>query len=201
MKDTKIAWTDATWNPVTGCTKVSPGCDHCYAEAVAERFRGGKAFPHGFDVTLHPDRLDAPRHWRKPKRIFVNSMSDLFHKDIPDEFLVDVWATMLRYAAAHIPDFDQAAAPNGAQDQDPGAHASAEYLARDQRGESNNGGQPHPAAPEHLLAARCVKALHLGGAVARPYQPVVVAAHEWAGLWLPPSDFMVHCGRGVRQGP
>ena len=94
MKDTKIAWTDATWNPVTGCTKVSPGCDHCYAEAVAERFRGGKAFPHGFDVTLHPDRLDAPRHWRKPKRIFVNSMSDLFHKDIPDEFLVDVWATM-----------------------------------------------------------------------------------------------------------
>ena len=87
----KIEWTDATLNPVTGCTKVSPGCDHCYAERMHERFNGPGSFA---AVTLHQDRLDAPLRWRKPRRVFVNSMSDLFHRDVPDEFISQVWATM-----------------------------------------------------------------------------------------------------------
>lgn len=94
MNATAIEWTDRTWNPVTGCTKVSPGCDNCYAESIARRFAGGKAFPNGFDVTLHWDRIEAPLRWRKPARVFVNSMSDLFHDDIPHSFLIDVFATM-----------------------------------------------------------------------------------------------------------
>jgi protein gp37 len=73
---TGIAWTDATWNPVTGCTKVSPGCAHCYAEALSKRF--GRSF----EVTLHPERLDEPLHWRKPRRVFVCSMADLFHEQV-----------------------------------------------------------------------------------------------------------------------
>jgi protein gp37 len=93
---TGIEWTDATWNPVTGCTKVSPGCDHCYAETFAERFRGtpGHHFENGFDVTLRPERLDQPLKWKKPRRIFVNSMSDLFHESIPDEYIARVWTVM-----------------------------------------------------------------------------------------------------------
>lgn len=92
----KIEWTDATWNPVTGCTKVSPGCDHCYAETFAERWRGtpGHHFENGFDVTLRPERVQQPLKWRKPRKVFVNSMSDLFHDDIPDEFIANVFATM-----------------------------------------------------------------------------------------------------------
>lgn len=89
---TGIEWTDKTWNPVTGCHKVSPGCAHCYAEAVTQRFghNGGK-----FDeVVLHPDRLDQPLRWRKPSRVFVNSMSDLFHKDVPRDFIRKVFAVM-----------------------------------------------------------------------------------------------------------
>jgi protein gp37 len=91
-----IEWTDATWNPVSGCTKVSPGCDHCYAETFAERWRGtpGHYFENGFDVTLRPDKLDQPLRWRKPRRVFVNSMSDLFHEAVPDEFIAKVWAVM-----------------------------------------------------------------------------------------------------------
>lgn len=91
-----IEWTDATWNPVTGCTKVSPGCDHCYAETFAERWRGipGHYFENGFDVTLRPERLDQPIRWRKPRRIFVNSMSDLFHDDVPGEYIAQVFAAM-----------------------------------------------------------------------------------------------------------
>lgn len=91
-----IEWTDATWNPVTGCTKVSPGCDHCYAETFAERFRGtpGHHFEQGFDLILRPERLDQPLQWKRPRRIFVNSMSDLFHDDIPDSFVAEVFATM-----------------------------------------------------------------------------------------------------------
>jgi protein gp37 len=91
-----IEWTDATWNPVTGCTKVSPGCDHCYAETFAERWRGtpGHHFENGFDVTLRPERLDQPMRWKRPRRIFVNSMSDLFHDDIPDEYIAKVFAAM-----------------------------------------------------------------------------------------------------------
>ena len=93
---TGIEWTDATWNPVTGCTKVSPGCDHCYAETFAERWRGtsGHHFEQGFDVRLWPDRLGIPLRWKKPRRIFVNSMSDLFHESIPDEYITQVFATM-----------------------------------------------------------------------------------------------------------
>ena len=90
-----IEWTDATWNPVTGCTKVSPGCAHCYAETIAERFRGTPAFPEGFDVQLREHKLELPKRWRKPRRIFVNSMSDLFHEDIPAEYIRDVYTTML----------------------------------------------------------------------------------------------------------
>ena len=90
----KIEWTDATWNPVTGCTKVSEGCDHCYAETIAHRFAGTAAYPNGFDVTLRPERLDQPLRWKRPRRIFVNSMSDLFHEDVPLEFIKDVFRVM-----------------------------------------------------------------------------------------------------------
>jgi len=92
-----IEWTNATWNPVTGCTQVSPGCDHCYALAFAERFRNvpGHPYEQGFDLKLWPGRLDLPAKWKKPRRIFVNSMSDLFHKDVPDDFVLDVFRTMI----------------------------------------------------------------------------------------------------------
>lgn len=95
-----IEWTDATWNPVTGCTKISPGCANCYAETFAERFRGvpGHPYQQGFDLKLWEERLTLPLTWRKPKRIFVNSMSDLFHKDVPLEFILRVFETM---KAAH----------------------------------------------------------------------------------------------------
>src|ERR1017187_9824910 len=84
-----IEWTDATWNPVTGCTKISPGCDNCYAARFSERFRGvpDHPFETGFDLTLRPQRLLQPFEWKKPRMIFVNSMSDLFHKDIPAAYL------------------------------------------------------------------------------------------------------------------
>jgi protein gp37 len=100
---TAIEWTDATWNPVTGCTKISSGCDHCYAERFSERFRGtrGHPFEAGFDLTLRPERLDQPLHWRQPRMIFVNSMSDLFHKEIPREFIGQVFDTM-EHADWHI---------------------------------------------------------------------------------------------------
>lgn len=92
----KIEWTDTTWNPVTGCTKVSPGCDNCYAETFAERWRGtdGHYFEQGFDVQLRPGKLTEPLRWRKPRRVFVNSMSDLFHKDVPTEYIARVFAVM-----------------------------------------------------------------------------------------------------------
>ena len=95
---TGIEWTDATWNPVSGCTKVSPGCDNCYAERFAERFRGVPAHPfeHGFDLTLRPHKLAEPLTWKRPRRVFVNSMSDLFIKDIPAAFLDRVFDTMER---------------------------------------------------------------------------------------------------------
>ncbi|MFE9127047.1 DUF5131 family protein [Streptomyces sp. NPDC007148] len=93
---TKIEWTDQVWNVVTGCTKVSPGCDNCYAETFSERFRGtaGHHFENGFDLTLRPERLTLPLKWRKPRRVFVNSMSDLFHKDIPDDHIARAFAIM-----------------------------------------------------------------------------------------------------------
>ncbi|MCC6652828.1 MAG: phage Gp37/Gp68 family protein [Candidatus Eisenbacteria bacterium] len=91
-----IEWTDATWNPVTGCTKISPGCKHCYALTFSERFRGvpGHPFEQGFDLRLWPERLQLPLAWRKPRRIFVNSMSDLFHERVPDAFILSVFDTM-----------------------------------------------------------------------------------------------------------
>ena len=91
-----IEWTDATWNPVTGCTKISRGCDNCYAERFSERFRGvpGHPFSAGFDLTLRPERLDHPLKWRRPRMIFVNSMSDLFHKEVPSSFIDQVFETM-----------------------------------------------------------------------------------------------------------
>ncbi len=93
---TQIEWTDTTWNPVTGCSKITRGCDFCYAERFAERFRGvpGHPFENGFDLTLKPERLTQPLHWKRPRRIFVNSMSDLFHKEIPRSFIDNVFDTM-----------------------------------------------------------------------------------------------------------
>ncbi len=93
-----IEWTDATWNPVTGCTEVSAGCDHCYARTFAERWRGtpGHPYEQGFDLRLWPQRLAYPLRWKKPRRIFTNSMSDLFHRDVPDDFILAVFAVMAR---------------------------------------------------------------------------------------------------------
>jgi len=93
-----IEWTEATWNPVTGCHQVSPGCAHCYAKTFAERWRGtpGHPYEQGFDLRLWPERLETPLRWRKPRTIFVNSMSDLFHEEIPHEFLLAVFETMRR---------------------------------------------------------------------------------------------------------
>ena len=95
--NSKIEWTDATWNPVRGCSKVSPGCVHCYAETFAERFRDvpGHPFEFGFDLRLVPEKLGDPIRWSKPKKIFVNSMSDLFHEGVPDEYIEKVCRVML----------------------------------------------------------------------------------------------------------
>lgn len=102
---TTIEWTDATWNPVTGCDRTSPGCDNCYAMTLAKRLKA-MGQPHyqrdgdpdtsgpGFAVTIHPDHLDRPLRWRKPQLVFVNSMSDLFHTQVPWDFIEEVWATM-----------------------------------------------------------------------------------------------------------
>jgi protein gp37 len=93
-----IEWTDATWNPVRGCTKITPGCDHCYAETFAERFRGvpGHPYEQGFDLRLMPEKLAEPLRWKTPKMIFVNSMSDLFHKDVLDDYVEAVGRVMER---------------------------------------------------------------------------------------------------------
>src|SRR3990167_9105906 len=98
-----IEWTDSTWNPVTGCTKVSPGCKNCYAETFAERWRGipGHPYEQGFDLRLWPERITLPLTWKEPRKIFVNSMSDLFHKDVPDDFIRRVFDTMCA-APQHI---------------------------------------------------------------------------------------------------
>ena len=91
-----IEWTDATWNPVTGCTKITAGCDNCYAARFSERWRGipGHPFEHGFDLTLRPERLAQPLAWKRSRMIFVNSMSDLFHKEVPRTFIDQVFDTM-----------------------------------------------------------------------------------------------------------
>jgi protein gp37 len=93
-----IEWTDATWNPVTGCTKISPGCKHCYAERLANRLKamGQSNYRNGFEVTLQPQMLELPLRWKTPKRIFVNSMSDLFHDEVPVSYIKKVFAIMGR---------------------------------------------------------------------------------------------------------
>ena len=93
-----IEWTDATWNPVTGCSKISPGCKHCYAERMANRLKlmGQANYRNGFEVTLQPQMLELPLRWKTPKRIFVNSMSDLFHADVPLSYIKDVFDVMRR---------------------------------------------------------------------------------------------------------
>ncbi|HXJ03750.1 MAG TPA: phage Gp37/Gp68 family protein [Candidatus Acidoferrum sp.] len=93
-----IEWTDATWNPVTGCTKISPGCKHCYAERLSKRLKamGQANYRNGFALTLQPQMLELPLHWKTPKRIFVNSMSDLFHRDVPTEYIKRVFHVMNR---------------------------------------------------------------------------------------------------------
>ena len=96
---TGIEWTDRTWNPTTGCNKISPGCTHCYAEALTKRFP--KNFANGFEFTKHPERLEEPKRWRKPSRIFVNSMSDLFHEEMDISFLQEVFQT-IRETPRHI---------------------------------------------------------------------------------------------------
>jgi len=98
----EIEWTDATWNPVRGCTKISPGCKHCYAERFAERFRGvvGHPYEKGFDLQLVPAKLAEPLKWRAPRRVFVNSMSDLFHSSVPDEYVASV-VDVMRQANWH----------------------------------------------------------------------------------------------------
>lgn len=95
--DSAIEWTDATWNPVRGCTKISSGCKHCYAETFAERFRGVKGHPYedGFDLRLVPQKLAEPLRWRRPKMIFVNSMSDLFHEAVPESYILAVARVMV----------------------------------------------------------------------------------------------------------
>jgi protein gp37 len=92
-----IEWTDATWNPVRGCTKISPGCKHCYAETFAERFRGvpGHPYEQGFELRTVPEKLAEPLKWKRSKKIFVNSMSDLFHPDVPDDYIVSVAKVMM----------------------------------------------------------------------------------------------------------
>lgn len=101
-ENSTIEWTESTWNPVRGCTKVSPGCANCYAETFAERFRGVKGSPYeqGFDLRLVPEKLNEPLKWRKPRKVFVNSMSDLFHPGVPDSYVASVCGVM-REAARH----------------------------------------------------------------------------------------------------
>ncbi len=99
-----IEWTESTWNPVTGCTKISPGCKNCYAKRMAERLQlmGQPNYVNGFDLTLQPQALEIPLRWKKPQRIFVNSMSDMFHEDVPLDFIIRIFDVMRR---AHWHDF------------------------------------------------------------------------------------------------
>ena len=99
-----IEWTEATWNPTTGCTKISSGCAHCYAERFAERFRGvvGHPYEQGFDLKIWENRLNLPLTWRKPRTVFVNSMSDLFHEDVPEDFILKVFDVMAKASQHHF---------------------------------------------------------------------------------------------------
>jgi protein gp37 len=96
LNSTKISWTEKVWNPLTGCTKISSGCRHCYAEIIANdlQAQGNKRYANGFNLTLQRDKVDEPRHWRKPRLVFVNSMSDIFHKDVPFDYIASIFGTM-----------------------------------------------------------------------------------------------------------
>jgi protein gp37 len=100
MAKTKIEWCDATWNPMSGCSKISDGCKFCFAERMAHRLQamGTKGYEKGFEVTLHPERLKEPWHWKKPRRVFVCSMGDLFHDDVPESFIIDVISYAEQYS-------------------------------------------------------------------------------------------------------
>jgi protein gp37 len=102
VQQSAIEWTEATWNPVTGCHQISPGCAHCYAKTFAERWRGipGHHYEQGFDLRLWPERLTQPLRWRRPRMIFVNSMSDLLHEGIPDDYVAEVFEVM-KHASQH----------------------------------------------------------------------------------------------------
>src|SRR5947209_6114311 len=102
-QNSAIEWTETTWNPLTGCTKISPGCKHCYAERMAKRLQamGQANYANGFELTLHEHMLDVPLRWKKPRLVFVNSMSDLFHEDAPEAFIHRVFDVMRR-ASWHI---------------------------------------------------------------------------------------------------
>ena len=99
----KIEWTEATWNPITGCTKCSAGCEHCYAATLAKRLKamGNIRYKNGFDVTIHRDLFSRPLEWHRPKKIFVNSMSDIFHDDVSDEIILELFGIM-NQASHHI---------------------------------------------------------------------------------------------------
>jgi len=103
LASTKIEWTNSTWNPLTGCSKISPGCKNCYAERIAKRLQamGQSHYINGFEITLHPDSLLIPLMWKMPRLIFVNSMSDLFHEQVPNEFILQVFSIM-KQAKRHV---------------------------------------------------------------------------------------------------
>ncbi len=96
MDESNISWTQTTWNVFSGCIKVSPGCDNCYAESLAERYRGQAAFPNGFDLTLRLHKMNDPDKWKEPREIFVNSMSDMFWGEVPGHVVREMWDVMLR---------------------------------------------------------------------------------------------------------
>ena len=145
--NSKIEWTDATWNPIRGCTKISPGCTHCYAETFAERFRGvpGHPYEQGFDLRLVPEKLAEPLRWEAPKMIFVNSMSDLFHEDVPDGLHRPRHRGHAPWPLAHLSGPNEAVravaghAANGAF----ARRRNAAYLVGRQRGESEARVAPH----------------------------------------------------------
>jgi len=161
---TSIEWTDRTWNPVTGCAKVSPGCDRCYAAAIAHRFDHTPAFPNGFAVTLHPERLDAPLRWRRASRVFVNSMSDLFHAEIPDRFVAEVFAVM-------------AAAP---------AHTFQVLTKRPGRMRSLVRAEAFRQEVQARFTRRCgAKAVHAGWPLSNVWLGVSAEDQRWADVRVP----------------
>src|SRR5687768_893571 len=156
-----IEWTDATWNPIRGCTKISPGCAHCYAEAFAERFRGvpGHPYEQGFDLRLWPERLNHPLRWKRPRMIFVNSMSDLFHEDVPLDYIRRVFDVMGK-ASHHT---FQVLTKRPPRRDRTAARLASEYLdgCLDRKPALRSSSRPSPGD-------RSCGPVHLGGAAPRP---------------------------------